>query len=66
MEKKPQREEQDQLDRELDDSFPASDPPSMTQPKTRTGSPDDKKTPEDELPRRQEKETDTGAKQRDK
>ena len=27
------------LDDALDDSFPASDPPSMTQPKTKTGAP---------------------------
>jgi hypothetical protein len=37
----------DRLEEELEDSFPASDPPSMTQPKTHAGAPPGKKTPED-------------------
>jgi hypothetical protein len=38
----PQRDEKsalDKLDRELDDSFPASDPPQSTQPHSRIGGP---------------------------
>jgi hypothetical protein len=36
--------EQDELlNRELEDSFPASDPPSLTQPTTETGGPDRKR-----------------------
>jgi hypothetical protein len=33
----------EQLDRELEDSFPASDPPSLTQPTTEMGGPDRKR-----------------------
>jgi len=33
------REESEELDEALEDSFPASDPPSMTQPRTHAGSP---------------------------
>ena len=29
----------DRLNEELEDSFPASDPPSMTQPKSQAGAP---------------------------
>lgn len=40
---KHQKEElDDELDRELADSFPASDPPSMTQPAPKPGSPERK------------------------
>ena len=35
------------LDEALEDSFPASDPPSMTQPKTQPGAPKDHKSVED-------------------
>jgi hypothetical protein len=42
----PATEEQKQLDRELDrelaDSFPASDPPSVTQPTVKSGAPERK------------------------
>ena len=31
---------QEQLDRELEDTFPASDPPSVTQPGVRPGAPE--------------------------
>ena len=44
---KPSPEQHRDLDDALDDSFPASDPPSMTQPRTRTGSPPDRKTDEE-------------------
>jgi hypothetical protein len=38
------REEQEELlNSELEDSFPASDPPSMTQPTTEMGGPDRKR-----------------------
>ncbi len=37
----------DQLEEELEDSFPASDPPSTTQPRSHAGAPKGKKTPED-------------------
>jgi hypothetical protein len=41
--KKQQRDETDEaLERELEDSFPASDPPSLTQP-TESGAPDHKR-----------------------
>lgn len=40
-EKRKHDEESDELDRELEDSFPASDPPSLTQP-SESGSPDHK------------------------
>ncbi|HUZ67611.1 MAG TPA: hypothetical protein VMU56_08105 [Beijerinckiaceae bacterium] len=33
------KEGSDQLSEALEDSFPASDPPSMTQPKTKAGAP---------------------------
>lgn len=32
------------LDEALEESFPASDPPSMTQPKSTAGAPNDKKS----------------------
>ncbi|MDB5570911.1 MAG: hypothetical protein JWN93_2094 [Hyphomicrobiales bacterium] len=32
-------EDEDDLTRQLEDSFPASDPPSMTQPKAKAGAP---------------------------
>ena len=35
---------EDDVDDTLGDSFPASDPPSMTQPKTTSGAPDGKKS----------------------
>ena len=35
-------EADEELERELEDSFPASDPPSMTQPSGKTGAPDHK------------------------
>jgi hypothetical protein len=35
-------EKDDELDQELEDSFPASDPPSMTQPNVTAGAPDHK------------------------
>lgn len=38
----PKVDQDDELDQELEDSFPASDPPSMTQPKTSAGAPDHK------------------------
>ena len=41
--KKQQQDEE--LDRALEDSFPASDPPAMTQPTKSVGAPKDKKTP---------------------
>ncbi len=45
--KKPKQEKsgkdkQKQLDRELADSFPASDPPSITQPSVKSGAPERK------------------------
>jgi hypothetical protein len=33
------REEGERLDEALDESFPASDPPSLTQPATKAGAP---------------------------
>ena len=42
-----QKTQDDRLEEELEDSFPASDPPSMTQPKTHAGAPAGKKTPKD-------------------
>jgi hypothetical protein len=47
--KKPKQEKlgtykQKQLNRELSDSFPASDPPSITQPSVKSGAPE-RKTP---------------------
>ncbi len=41
---KPTAEEQADLTEALEESFPASDPPSMTQPKTTAGAPGDKKS----------------------
>ena len=41
-EKQKHDEADDELGRELEDSFPASDPPSMTQPCGKTGAPDHK------------------------
>ncbi len=37
--KSPGKDQEKRLDRELDDSFPASDPPSMTQPGLIPGAP---------------------------
>ncbi|MGB6174798.1 MAG: hypothetical protein WBF43_00305 [Methylocella sp.] len=36
------KDQQKQLDRELADSFPASDPPSVTQPSVKSGAPERK------------------------
>ncbi|HEY4847625.1 MAG TPA: hypothetical protein VIH87_07475 [Methylocella sp.] len=36
------KDKQNQLDRELADSFPASDPPSVTQPSIKSGAPERK------------------------
>jgi hypothetical protein len=52
--------DKDILDEALEDSFPASDPPSMTQPKSRAGAPDGKKTPDGEAKKR-ETDEDTAA-----
>lgn len=41
--KKSHKEQEKLLDRELEDSFPASDPPSLTQPTTEIGGPDRKR-----------------------
>jgi hypothetical protein len=57
--KKPRQEKQEksgtykqkQLDRELADSFPASDPPSVTQPSVKSGAPEHK-TPRSKTPRK--------------
>lgn len=39
----PDKESQDaELEQELEDSFPASDPPSLTQPRATAGAPDHK------------------------
>jgi hypothetical protein len=40
--KSAEAEHQLRLDRELDETFPASDPPSMTQPGTKLGAPERK------------------------
>jgi hypothetical protein len=46
--REPTREERsEKLDRELEETFPASDPPSSIQPGTRTGRP---RRPETETP----------------
>ena len=45
MKSKAKRDD-DQLNQALEDSFPASDPPSMTQPKSKPGAPNDRRTPE--------------------
>jgi hypothetical protein len=45
IDKKPKQEssgKDKQLDRELADSFPASDPPSVTQPSVKSGAPERK------------------------
>lgn len=45
IDKKPKQEssgKDKQLDRELADSFPASDPPSITQPSIKSGAPERK------------------------
>jgi hypothetical protein len=42
-----QKATDDQLEEELEDTFPASDPPSTTQPRSHAGAPKGKKTPED-------------------
>ena len=42
--KETHKEREKLLDRELEDSFPASDPPSSTQPTTEMGGPDRKRT----------------------
>lgn len=44
------RDRAEQLDLELDASFPASDPPSVTQPGTRLGGPEPSE-PKDDKPR---------------
>jgi hypothetical protein len=41
--KETHKEQEKLLDRELEDSFPASDPPSLTQPTTEMGGPDRKR-----------------------
>ncbi len=41
-----------QLDDELDDSFPASDPPSMTQPHSSTGAPTGKESVDRDPPKK--------------
>jgi hypothetical protein len=40
---KTHKEQEKLLNRELEDSFPASDPPSLTQPTTEMGGPDRKR-----------------------
>jgi len=40
---KSKAEEQKDLTAQLEDTFPASDPPSMTQPRTTAGAPEGKK-----------------------
>jgi len=37
------KERKERLDSELSDTFPASDPPSLTQPTTKVGGPDRKR-----------------------
>ena len=41
------KQEDDRLEEALEDSFPASDPPSMTQPKPHADKPRSKKPPAD-------------------
>ena len=41
--KESHKEQEKLLNRELEDSFPASDPPSLTQPTTEMGGPDRKR-----------------------
>ena len=45
--KKKPKTTSDKLDDALDDSFPASDPPAMTEPGTHIGSDHEPKTPAD-------------------
>jgi hypothetical protein len=56
---KSKAEEQKDLTEQLEDTFPASDPPSMTQPRTTSGAPEGKKASdtgvEAELARQAEK-----------
>jgi hypothetical protein len=44
LSKKEHEELDTELDRELEDSFPASDPPSMTQPAPKSGGPERKRS----------------------
>ena len=44
LSKKEHEELDTELDRELEDSFPASDPPSMTQPAPKRGGPERKRS----------------------
>jgi hypothetical protein len=44
LSKKEHEELDTELDRELEDSFPASDPPSMTQPAPKPGGPERKRS----------------------
>jgi hypothetical protein len=45
-------EKQEKLHDALEDSFPASDPPAMTQPTHKSGAPKDKKSTEKTEPKR--------------
>ena len=58
---KTKTEKDDELTREDEDSFPASDPPSSSQPNTGAGAPDKRKSSETgveaELARQQAEET---------
>ena len=45
-------EKQEKLHDALEDSFPASDPPAMTQPTHKSGAPKDKKSTEKTDPKR--------------
>jgi hypothetical protein len=40
LQEKPSKNQDPRLDAELADTFPASDPPSMTQPSVKIGAPD--------------------------
>jgi hypothetical protein len=40
--REPAKDQQSQLDEELEESFPASDPPSVTQPGVKMGAPEHK------------------------
>ena len=44
--KEEEEEKQEQLHDALEDSFPASDPPALTQPLHKSGAPKDKKSTE--------------------